>query len=198
VSADPRSHPIGAGPFAVAVPRLVLCAVDDAMAEAWQQIATEHATIEVHLGSVLDVGAQAVVSPANSFGWMRGGIDGYYAQLFPDVESTVRSAILALHGGELPVGEAMIVPTGVASPRWLISAPTMRDPATTLPPDTVNPYLAALAVFRLWRDGALDDGTRVREVVSTIAMPGLGTGVGGVAPATCARQVLAAWDAIFP
>ena len=198
MSADPRSDPIGAGPFAVAVPQLVLCAVDDAMTEAWQRASADHDAIAVHRGSVLDVGAQAVVSPANSYGWMRGGIDALYAELFPDVESTVRSAILALHGGELPVGEAMIVPTGLPQPRFLISAPTMREPGTLLPPDTVNPYLAALAIFRLWCEGKLDDGTPVREVVATIAMPGLGTGVGGVAPATCARQVVAAWDAIFP
>jgi O-acetyl-ADP-ribose deacetylase (regulator of RNase III) len=198
VSADPRSEAIGAGPFAVAVPHLVLCAVDDAMAEAWQQAAADHDAIAVHHGSVIDVGAQAVVSPANSYGWMRGGIDAFYAELFPDVESAVRSAVLALHGGELPVGEAMIVPTGLEEPRWLISAPTMKEPATTLPPDTVNPYLAALAVFRLWREGTLDDGTHVRDAVATIAMPGLGTGVGGVSPAACARQVVAAWDSIFP
>lgn len=198
MSVDPRSDPIGAGPFSVAVPQLVLCAVDDAMTDAWQRAAADHDTISVHRGSVLDVGAQAVVSPANSYGWMRGGIDALYAELFPDVEATVRSAILALHGGELPVGEAMVVPTGLPDPRFLISAPTMREPGTRLPPDTVNPYLAALAIFRLWCDGKLDDGTRVREVVTTIAMPGLGTGVGGVAPSACARQVIAAWDATFP
>jgi O-acetyl-ADP-ribose deacetylase (regulator of RNase III) len=32
----------------------------------------------------------------------------------------------------------------------------------------------------------------VREVVRTIALPGLGTGVGGLDPAVCARQVGAA------
>jgi O-acetyl-ADP-ribose deacetylase (regulator of RNase III) len=34
-------------------------------------------------------------------------------------------------------------------------------------------------------------------VVRTIALPGLGTGTGGVAPETCARQVMAAWDEVF-
>lgn len=79
---------------------------------------------------------------------------------------------------------------------WLISAPTMREPGEVLPADTVHPYLAARAVFLKWRDGVLDDGP-VREAVETIAMPGLGTGIGGVDPATCARQVAAAWDDVF-
>ncbi|MGW5050779.1 macro domain-containing protein [Actinokineospora sp. NPDC004072] len=174
---------------------LVLCAVDGPLADAWRSAARPR--VRVHRGSVLDVDAQAVVSPANSYGWMRGGIDAVYARAFPRVEESVRSAVLAYHGGELPVGEALIVPTGARSPRWLISAPTMREPSTVLPPDTVHPYLAARAVFRLWRDGVFDDGAPIRGAVRTVAMPGLGTGVGGVSPQTCARQVAAAWDEVF-
>ena len=178
-------------------PRLVLCAVDEPLASAWSEAVAERRDVVVHRGSVLDVGAQAVVSPANSFGWMRGGVDAVYARAFPTIEQHVRSAVLAYHGGELPVGQALIVPTGVAAPAWLISAPTMREPGETLPPDTVHPYLAARAVFHLWRDGRLEDERPVRGVVRTIALPGLGTGVGGVPPHNCARQVMAAWDEVF-
>ncbi len=181
----------------VAVPRLVLCAVDEPLARAWLAVADGRSGVEVHRGSVLDIVAEAVVSPANSSGWMRGGIDAVYARAFPLVEGNVRSAVLGLHGGELPVGEALVVPTGEPEPEWLISAPTMRQPGELLPEDTVHPYLAARAVLRLWLGGRLDDGRPLREVVRTIAMPGLGTGVGGVAPATCARQVAAAWDEVF-
>ncbi|WP_407642611.1 macro domain-containing protein [Actinokineospora alba] len=177
---------------------LVLCAVSDAMAQAWAAAAAGRPEIHVHRGSIVDTGADAVVSPANSFGWMRGGIDAVYADTFPAIEQRVRSAVLATHGGELPVGEALIVPTGAAAPAWLISAPTMREPSTVLPADTVHPYLAARAVFRLWREGVLDDGTAVRAAVRKIAMPGLGTGVGRVDPKVCARQVVAAWDEAFP
>ncbi len=152
--------------------------------------------VRVHRGSVLDIAAQAVVSPANSYGWMRGGIDAVYSRAFPDVEQYVRSAVLAAYGGELPIGESVIVPTGEDEPAWLISAPTMREPGERLPADTVHPYLAARAVFLQWRQGQLESGP-VRDAVRTIAMPGLGTGVGGVAPATCARQVAAAWQEVF-
>jgi O-acetyl-ADP-ribose deacetylase (regulator of RNase III) len=180
----------------------VLCAVDEPLARAWLSILDKvDGSIRVHRGSVLDVVAEAIVSPANSFGWMRGGIDAVYARAFPGVEQNVRSAVLNLHGGELPIGEAVVVPTGETVPAWLFSAPTMRQPGERLPPDTVNPYLAARAVFLKWRDGRLEhDGDarhEVRDAVDTIAMPGLGTGVGGVAPATCARQVAAAWDEVF-
>lgn len=177
--------------------QLVLCAVEDSLAEAWESAADGRRAVYTHRGSTLDVPADAVVSPANSYGWMRGGIDAVYAHTFPAIEQHVRSAVLAYHGGELPVGQAVIVPTDMAAPAWLISAPTMREPGETLPQDTVHPYLAARAVFRLWRDGRLDDDRPVRSVVSTIAMPGLGTGIGGVPASVCARQVMAAWDEVF-
>jgi O-acetyl-ADP-ribose deacetylase (regulator of RNase III) len=177
--------------------RLVLCAVDDPLAHAWEEALDGRPEVTVHRGSILDVPAQAVVSPANSYGWMRGGIDAVYATEFPAMEQRVRSAVLAYHGGELPVGQAVIVPTDVAEPAWLISAPTMREPGELLPQDTVHPYLAARAVFRMWRDGRLEDDRPVRAVVRTIALPGLGTGVGGVPPTVCARQVMAAWDEVF-
>ncbi|WP_326567579.1 macro domain-containing protein [Amycolatopsis rhabdoformis] len=187
-------------PVSSRTPELVLCAVDEPLATAWTHavgsLRTEAQMVRVHRGSVLDVVAQAVVSPANSYGWMRGGIDAVYERAFPGVEQNVRSAVLASYGGELPIGEAVIVPTGEAEPAWLISAPTMREPGERLPADTVHPYLAARAVFLQWQLGMLEDGP-VREVVDTIAMPGLGTGVGGLAPATSARQVAAAWEEVF-
>lgn len=179
-------------------PELVLCAIDDAMTAAWRKVvSTRRPRVRVHRGSVLDIEAHAVVSPANSHGWMRGGIDAIYSQAFPGVEQRVRSAILTYHGGELPVGQAVAVPTGESVPAWLISSPTMRQPSEQLPSDTVHPYLAARAVFELWRDREVDHGRPAAEVIDVIAMPGLGTGVGGVDPKNCARQVAAAWDEVF-
>ena len=180
------------------MPALVLCARDESLATAWAAVTgTMGSRVRTHRGSTLDVAADAVISPANSYGWMRGGIDAVYAQAFPELEQRVRSAVLAYHGGELPIGEALVVPTGVPVPPWLISAPTMREPGEQLLADTVHPYLAARAVFLLWRDGTLEQGRPVRAEIDTIAMPGLGTGVGGLAPDICAHQVAAAWDEVF-
>src|SRR5699024_3660424 len=151
----------------------------------------------VHSGSILDVDAAAVVSPAHSQGWMRGGIDAVSARAFHGIGDEVRRAVRTFHGGALPVAAALIVRPGQDRPRWLISAPRMRAPGERLPGETVHPFLAARAVFRLWLTGSLDDGTPLREVLHTIAMPGLGTGVGGVSPDRCAHQVAAAWEETF-
>ncbi len=193
VTADSERSTGGAEPEL----RLVLCALDEPLAVAWQEIAEGRVGVTTHQGSVLDVPVDAAVSPANSYGWMRGGIDAVYARTFPDVEQQVRSAVLAYHGGELPVGEALLVSTGFPSPAWLFSAPTMREPGEQLPADTVHPYLCMRAVLRLWSEGRLENGTPIRQVVRSVAMPGLGTGIGGASPELCARQVAAAWDEIF-
>jgi O-acetyl-ADP-ribose deacetylase (regulator of RNase III) len=172
---------------------LVLVAVDAPMARAWRSLAENRTGLVVHEGSITDVDADAVVSPANSLGIMAGGIDAVYASWFPGISDRVRAA----SGGELPVGAAVIVPTGVERPAWLVSAPTMSRPGETLPPDGGAARAAAGAVLRLWRDGTLPDGTPVRDAVRTIALPGLGTGVGGLSPEVCAAQVGAVWDEIL-
>ena len=127
VTADSGTHTGREGaqqPVSPRTPELVLCAVDEPLAAAWTTAAQSVAgRVRVHRGSVLDVAAQAVVSPANSYGWMRGGIDAVYSRAFPGIEQSVRSAVLAFHGGELPIGEAVVVPTGESEPAWLISAP---------------------------------------------------------------------------
>ncbi|MGI8816800.1 MAG: macro domain-containing protein [Pseudonocardia sp.] len=174
-------------------------AVDEPMATAWDALAAGRDWVRVHRGSVTDVQVDAVVSPANSFGWMRGGIDAVYSRWLPGIEDRVLAEIAARFGGELPVGSALIVPTGVTTPAWLISAPTMREPGELLDPSGDAAAAAAAAVLRCWRDGVLPepDGRAVRDVVRSLALPGLGTGVGGLAPATCATRVAEALDALL-
>lgn len=179
-------------------PELVLCSVDEALTQAWHTVAESAGDgVRVHHGSVLDVHANAVVSPANSYGSMQGGVDAVYARAFPGVEQQVRTAILTFHGGELPIGQATVARTGEPMPEWLISAPTIRDESERLPVDTVHPYLAARAVFEFWLHSEVEPGVPARQAIEVIAMPGLGTGVAGVEPLTCARQVTAAWNDCF-
>jgi O-acetyl-ADP-ribose deacetylase (regulator of RNase III) len=179
-------------------PELVLVAVDEPMAAAWDGVAAGRPWARVHRGSVTDLEVDAVVSPANSAGEMRGGIDAVYSRWLPGIEDRVRAAIAAVHpDGELPVGEALIVPTGAATPAWLISAPTMRKPGERLAPSGAAAAAAARAVLRVWALGELPDGRPVREGVRSLALPGLGTGVGGLSPATCATRVAEALDELL-
>lgn len=153
------------------------------MCDAWDEIAEDFDNVTVHRGSILDVECDAVVSPANSFGFMDGGVDAAYTGFFGlGVQEELRLRIGRTNIGELLVGEAMLVPTEHAKIRWVIAAPTMRIPEA-LPSNTVNPFLAARAALLV----------ASREItINTVAMPGLGTLTGHVSPANCARQVRAA------
>ncbi|MCA9688809.1 MAG: macro domain-containing protein [Myxococcales bacterium] len=169
---------------------IILTSVVPDLTAAWQQRCGDLPGVRVHEGDILALDADAVVSPANSFGFMDGGIDALYTRVFgPGVQQALQEKIRARHHGELLVGAAEIVETGHQIP-YLIAAPTMRVPMILR--DTVHPYLAARAALLLALHGRFDDGTPVRARVRTIAFPGLGTGVGKVPAVVCARQVRAA------
>lgn len=175
---------------------IVLTAISEDLAQAWADATSDLEFVEVHLGSIFETGADAVVSPANSFGFMDGGIDMLYSQRFGwELQERLQERIRARHHGELLVGQAEIVET-FGMPSYLISAPTMRVPMI-LGPETVVPYLAARAVLLLVRHGRFDDGMPIADVVTRVAFPGLGTGIGQVPPDTCARQVRAAIEDVL-
>ena len=66
--------------------------------------------------------------------------------------------------------------------------------------ETVNPYLAARAALLLVKHGLFSSGALEGEPVAmevqSVAFPGLGTGIGGVGPETCAHQVRAAIEEV--
>jgi O-acetyl-ADP-ribose deacetylase (regulator of RNase III) len=180
--------------------QIILTAVEDSLAEAWRRFCGDLEFVRIHRGSILDIPCDAIVSPANSFGFMDGGIDAVYMRHFGHgIQERVQSMIRERHHGELLVGSADVVDTEHPSVPYLIVAPTMRVPMTLA--DSVNPYLAARAVFRLVRHGRFPFATShaepIRDRIRTIALPGLGTGVGHVGPNICARQVRQAIDDII-
>ncbi|HRW55661.1 MAG TPA: macro domain-containing protein [Phycisphaerae bacterium] len=176
---------------------IVLTAVEPSLADAWSQFCGDLDFVRVHHGSIFDAGCDAIVSPANSFGFMDGGIDMLYSQRFGwGVQERLQALIREKHHGELLVGSAEVVETHVEQIPYVIAAPTMRVPMILR--DSVNPYLAARAVFLLIQHGTFSagpmEGQPVRDFVRSVAFPGLGTGVGRVGFNTCARQVRAAID----
>ena len=163
--------------------QIYLTAMDDELFNAWEYACGGIDIVTVYKGSILGLDVDAVVSPANSFGFMDGGIDYAYTQCFgPSVQDDVQEKIKKDFDGELLVGQALIVSTHKTPIYALVSAPTMRVPMI-LGAETINPYLAARAALR-----ALEDYPHIE----TVAFPGLGTGVGRVPPLVCAQQVRAA------
>lgn len=175
--------------------KIILAAVEPPLAKAWRDACGDLDFVTVHQGSILDLKCDAVVSPANSFGFMDGGIDALYSHHFGwNVQNRLQDVIRERHHGELLVGTAEIVDTGNSQIPFLIAAPTMRVPMILS--NSVNPYLAARAVLLLIKTGTFAtgmlQGERISDAVQSVAFPGLGTGVGRVPPNTCAQQVRAA------
>lgn len=161
-----------------------------AVVDAWHEQFAGIADVDVSLGDIFDLTADAVVSPANSFGFMDGGIDLVYSQRFGwQLQERLQHLLRAEHDGELPVGQAVIVPTDDRDIPFLISAPTMRVPMDIS--NTVNAYLAFRAAIR----AARQHNRSVTTPIETILSPGLGTATGRLSPRSCARQMLLAYRA---
>lgn len=157
------------------------------MADAWR-IHFTGTPVLIRVGDILAEPVDAVVSAANSFGFMDGGLDLHYAHRFgADLERGLRDRLAAEFDGELPVGQALIVPTGDAAIPWMVSAPTMRVPAVI--DGTAHVYLAFRAALRAVREHARDHAP-----VRSLACPALGAGVGAMPFERVARQMRAAYD----
>lgn len=175
------------------VMNLILVDLQPDVVSAWQEVFSGYPQVGVRSGSIFEVECDALVSPANSFGFMDGSLDLHISQFFGwHVQERLQQLIRGKHHGELLVGAAEIVPTDHPRIPFVISAPTMRVPMILS--ETVNVYLAARAVILLVLHGLFPDGRAVSEAVQTVAMPGMGTGVGRVSPSICARQMKAAVD----
>lgn len=164
--------------------------------EAWTKAFAGFDKVKVSLGDILECEADALVSPANSFGFMDGGIDAAYSLHFGwSLGDRLRKHLRDAYFGELLVGQAAIIPISdmpfsTTKPTWLISAPTMRIPGR-LPPDTVNAFLALRGVlFAVARHNRATPDSPILSVLC----PGLGTAVGAVAPERCAKQMVKAYE----
>ena len=140
-------------------------------------------------GDILQGSADAIVSPANSFGNMDGGVDLAYARFFPDgLEARLQSVIDSNYDGELPVGQATVIATLHDAIPLMVSAPTMRMPSNIA--RTVNVYLAfRAALLALERRRSEAD----LAVISMLS-PAMGTGVGAMPVDRAARQMRIAYD----
>jgi O-acetyl-ADP-ribose deacetylase len=132
--------------------------------------------VEVITGSILDVDADVIVNAANSLSIMGGGVAGVIKRAAGrQVEDEARRQ------APIAVGTAVLTSGGTTKFKSIIHAPTMPRPAMRIP--SANVALATRAAL------ALAD----QHEFQSIALPGMGTGVGGVshgdAAATMVREI---------
>lgn len=167
---------------------LILVGPDAALCHAWEKRFKDLSDVSIVHGRFEDVPEyDCMVSAANSFGLMDGGVDAAITNYFGEqLMYRVQARIIAEYLGEQPVGTCMIVETMHPNHPYLAHAPTMRSPMAIQHTD--NAYLAMWALFL-----AVYRHNSARHDIKTILCPGLGTGTGQVPPMEAARQMALAY-----
>lgn len=167
--------------------RVILVDHRGPLARAWERAFADVEGVEVRHEDFFAEPADALVSPANSFGFMDGGLDLAIRDVLGfGVQQAAQAVILERHHGEMPVGAAEVVASGHASWPYLVVAPTMRVPESVA--QTLNPYLAFRAALL-----AVTRYNHEQPRIRSLRCPGLGTGIGHVEPERCAVQMRMAY-----
>lgn len=160
--------------------------------DAWTAQFSGLDDVSIRGGNILLSRADALVSPANSFGFMDGGFDESISQLFDrKIQPIVQHVIRSKHAGELLVGQAEIVETGYEQFRYLVCAPTMRVPQNV--ENSVNAFLAMRATLL----AVVKFNKQNNDAIQTLAIPGFCTGIGKMPFERCAAQMRFAYDQVF-
>ena len=129
--------------------------------------------IQIIHGSILQTDADGIVNAANSLGLMGGGVAGVIKRAAgPEVEEEAR------RHAPIPVGHAVATSGGRTRFKMIVHAPTMARPAMRI--DAAQVAMATQAAL------AESDARGLRS----IAIPGMGTGVGSVPCAEAAWHML--------
>jgi len=163
---------------------------DDELGAAFRKYFETSVEVEIVESDICKLKCDAIVSPANSFGFMDGGIDAYYSFRFgSDLQGRLQAEIRSRPLQELLIGEAVVISTCDSQIPWLISAPTMRVPCNI--ENTINPYLAMKAIITVAKNH------RRNPPINSIAIPGLGTGTGKMNKSKCSFQMFRAFEETF-
>ena len=162
------------------------------LCEKWRQVFSSYPEVEVLSGDYFQQSADAIVSPANSFGIMDGGLDlAIRNELGFQIETDIQEVILNKYHGEMPIGSAEIINTNHDRWSYMISAPTMRIPENIN--YTLNTYIAFRAILI-----AINNFNELvpKKPIKSLVCSGLGTEIGSMEPIKCAAQMRAAYKLI--
>jgi O-acetyl-ADP-ribose deacetylase len=131
--------------------------------------------MQVHLAKtdITTMAVDAVVNPANSLGIMGGGVAGALSRRGGP---TIQREAMSL--APIAVGAAVVTNAGQLHARRVIHAPTMEQPGTKVGVENVR---------RATRAALL---AAAHHNLELIAIPGMGTGLGGVDPSDAARAIV--------
>jgi len=139
------------------------------------QFRIEECIVSVERGDITQIRADAIVNPANSRLIMGGGVAGAIKRAGgPVIEEE------AIQRAPVAVGEAVATTAGKLGAKYVIHAPTMARPA--MDTNLASVEKATTAALNVARELGL----------LSIAIPGMGTGVGGVPVREAAQTMIGA------
>ena len=169
--------------------KLIFIDINTQLVEAWQHFFANEPDVDIKEGDITKEQGDAIVSPANSFGFMDGGVDyAISVRLGWDLQERLQAKIKALPEGELLVGRSLVLETNDAQIPYLISSPTMRVPMSFNIKTSVNAYLAMKATLI---------AAKAHEAIDTVIIPGFCTGVGKMNEEIAAGQMYQAYREII-
>ena len=168
---------------------IILVDVQRELCEHWENNFSSFPEVKMHHGYFQEVQTyDCLVSPANSFGLMDGGIDlGIRNYFGMRIQYNVQKIIQKQFYGEQPVGTSVIVDTENEDHPFLAHTPTMRVPMNISKTDNV--YNAMFAMLRTVANFNKTSKYRINKVLC----PGLGTATGRVPLKEAARQMALAY-----
>ncbi len=150
---------------------------------AWQADFAEFTEVLIKCADILSVAENTIVSPANGYGYMDGGIDLLYTSYFGmQPQENIQNLISKRSEGFLPVGVAVFVETGNEKIPYMISAPTMVNPG---PVDASNVFFAMSAILQVAQNN--------KQLIKKLFCPGLATGTGRVPYAYASEEMAFAY-----
>lgn len=123
--------------------KIYLVDLDSRMTNCWERDFEEVTDVEVVNGDMQEFldnhkDVDTIVSAANSFGLMDGGLDAVYVRYFGErLQTAVLERIREEHLGEQPVGSSMILEIPGTEGKQLIHTPSMRTPQPIIDPRVV-------------------------------------------------------------
>jgi O-acetyl-ADP-ribose deacetylase (regulator of RNase III) len=166
---------------------MLLCDQEPDILAAWREQFARWPEVEIVEGDPLRAGAEALLLPGNSFGFLDGGLELRAVETFGwGLQDELRRRVRTEFDGEILVGQATVLRLGDL-PRPVVYAPIWRTPASLV--GTVNVFLAVR--------GALLAASKASEPapIPRLVVPALGVAAPGeLDPRTSARQIRYAYE----
>jgi len=181
--------------------KLILVDLNSQLCEEFRKTFDGVEGVEVRDGRFEDVEFDCIVSAANSFGLMDGGVDGAITGYFgQQMMKRVQQKIIDDYHGEQPVGTSFIIrgneEWNEGKNKYVAHTPTMRVPMNIRTTENVYQAMKAMLIAVQKFNDEIDNYVTHPDFnrINIVACTGLGTFCGEIPPKKAAKDMRMAYD----